>query len=264
MIWIDKKSDRIAGEAKALGLALALASVLAGPAAAQTLQPGPAAGKTVYLDKARNYAFCEFEVIEGRPPDLIVQIYNTSGQEVCTPAKFGPINAEALAKKVGADALVKNPTRFWLMDRLWSYDAGETFDFDGLKATWMASLVMKGAKLGEHGKPFPAYTPLAPSRHSKYEWLKGSQVYMLRDPNGKVWVMQAYTNLVDKTLTIADLPKLSSKLKLPPGWKYEVKTLDRDFTYIPPAPGYVAHAVSDNLQNIYQGCGFDDACNYTP
>ncbi len=68
---------------------------------------------------------------------------------------------------------------------------------------------------------------MTPSRHSKYEWLKGSQVYLLRDPDGKVWIMQAYTNLVDKGLTLADLPKLDSKLKLPSGWKYEVKTLDK-------------------------------------
>ena len=64
--------------------------------------------------------------------------------------------------------------------------------------------------------------------------------------------MQAYTNLVDNNLTEAGLPKLSSKLKLPPGWKYEAKTLDRDFTYIPPAStGHLTHAVSDVLQNVY-------------
>jgi len=261
MDFAGKKGDASSGKLKAL--VLAVCSVpLVGYAA--DLKPGPIAGNTVYLHKARGYAFCEFEVIEGKPPNLVMQIYNTSKQETCTPVKFGPINAEALAKKVGAVAVVKNPPRFWLMDRLWVYDSGETRDFDGVKATWMGSVELKGVKLGEHSKPFPAYTQLAPSRHSKYEWLKGSEVYLLRDPNGKAWIMQAYTNLVDKTLTIADLPKLGSKLKLPPGWKYEVKTLDRDFTYIPLAPGYVAHAVADDLQNVYQGCGFDTACNYNP
>jgi hypothetical protein len=68
--------------------------------------------------------------------------------------------------------------------------------------------------------------------------------------------MQAFTNLVDKTLTAAELPKLGSKLKLPEGWKYEVKTLDKDLTLIPPAPEHLAHAVSDELQNIYAGNNF--------
>ena len=77
--------------------------------------------------------------------------------------------------------------------------------------------------------------------------------------------MQAYTNLVDKSLTEAGLRDLGSKLKLPAGWKYEVKTLDRDFTFAPPErTGYLAHAIVDDLQNVYQGCGFDDACSYVP
>jgi hypothetical protein len=35
----------------------------------------------------------------------------------------------------GTYAVCLNPRRFWMMDRLWSYDAGETYDFDGVKAT---------------------------------------------------------------------------------------------------------------------------------
>jgi hypothetical protein len=27
---------------------------------------------------------------------------------------------------------------------------------------------------------------------------------------------------------------------------------------------YAAHAVSDDFENVHQGCGFDDACNYIP
>ena len=228
------------------------------------LQPGPIAGKTVFLDNARNYPYCEFEVITSVLPEIVVQVYNTSGQERCLPGTLDKIDAEALAKKVGADKIVKNPTRFWLPDQLWSYDAGETYAFDGIKATWMAKVELKGAKMGEKGKPFPSYTPAQPSRHSKYAWHKGSEVYLLRDPDGKVWIMQAYTNLVDKSLTIDGLRDLGAKLKLPPGWKYEAKTLDQDLTYEPVAPGYTAYFIADDLQNAYQGCGFDASCNYIP
>jgi hypothetical protein len=250
-----------------MGLAFALVSVLLAGCASSPLKPGPIAGKTVYLDNARNYPYCEFEVVTGGPVvGVTVQVYNTSGQERCLPGTLDRIDAEALAKKVGARAVVKNPTRYWLPDRLWSYDAGEVFDFDGVKATWMASLKVDPAKMKrEHDQPFPSYQEGVVTRHSKYDWLKGSQVYLLRSPDGKVWVMAAYTTLVDKALTLAELPNLGTKLKLPPSWKYEAKTLDRDFTLMPPAStGYLAHAVADDLQNVYQGCGFDDACNYIP
>ncbi len=265
MSFAGKKLNAMGGKARACRLLLALCSLPLVGYAAEPLKPGPIAGNTVYLDKARGYAFCEFEIIEGRPPNLVVQIYNTSGTVPCTPAKFGPIDAKSLAKKIGADAVIKNPTRWWLMDSMWLYDAGETRDFDGVKATWMAKLNLNAGQMKEGGKPFASYKPTVVARHSKFLWLKGSQVYLLRDPDGKAWIMQAYTNLVDKTLTAADLPKLGGKLKVAPGWKYEVKTLDQDLTYIPPAStGYLTHAVADDLQNVYQGCGFDDACNYIP
>jgi hypothetical protein len=230
------------------------------------LSPGPVVGKTVHLDQVRGYPFCEFEVIMGTPPNLTVEIYNTTGQEECWPVRFDPIDPKALAQKLAVVAVVKNPTRYWLMDRLWSYDAGETYDFDGLKATWMAKLDLSTGAIQEHGpKPFATYQEGVVTRRSKYEWLTGSQVYLLRSPDGHTWIMQAYTDLVDKILTQAELPNLGPKLTLPAGWRFEVKTLERNLTLIPPAKtGYLAHAVSDNFQNIYAGCDFDDTCNYIP
>ena len=259
-----KRIHSTRGTARSVAFALVLGSILLPGCTTLKLSPGPIAGKTVYLDSARNYPFCEFEVVTSIFPDIVVQVYNTSGQERCLPGTLDKIDAEALAKSVGADKIVKNPTRYWLMDRFWVYDTGETHDFDGVKATWMAKVEPKGAKMGERGKPFPPYTPAQPSRRSKYAWDKGSEVYLLRDPDGKVWIMQAYTPLVDKSLTIDGLRALGSKLKLPPGWKYEIKTLDRELTYEPVAPSYTAYFVSDDLQNAYQGCGFDSACNYMP
>lgn len=55
---------------------------------------------------------------------------------------------------------------------------------------------------------------------------------------------------------------LGRKLKLPPGWKCEVKTLEKNLTVVPPAPDFLAHAVSDEFQNIYAGCDFGHTCNY--
>jgi hypothetical protein len=274
--FFGRKPGAKASTLTALGFTLALGSIflIAGasdlaawwPEGMSVLSPGPIAGKTVYLDQARGYPFCEFEVVMGTPFNLTVQIYNTTGQERCSPAKFDPIDAKALARKLRVDAVVKNPTRYWVMDRLWCYNAGETYDFDGIKATWMGMLKLKADGVRRHGKePFPAYKEGVITRHSKYEWLKGSQVYLLRSPDGHTWVMQAYTNLVDKSLTEAELPNLGKKLSLPPGWKFEVKTLEKDLTLIPPAKtGYLAHAVSDNFQNIYAGCDFEDTCNYIP
>ena len=51
---------------------------------------------------------------------------------------------------------------------------------------------------------------------------------MLDDPNGTPWLMQAYSLIVDPSLTYDDLKTLDKKLKLPAGWKYRFKVLDKD------------------------------------
>jgi hypothetical protein len=87
----------------------------------------------------------------------------------------------------------------------------------------------------------------------------------MRAPEGKVWVMQSYANEVDPTLALAQLPELGAKLKdLPKDWTFEVKTLDRDLTVEPERVEGVARIVRDELHDVYEGCGFDAACNYVP
>jgi hypothetical protein len=87
----------------------------------------------------------------------------------------------------------------------------------------------------------------------------------LTPAGGKVvYVMQSYTDHVEKGLTIDTLPQLGSMLKLPPGWSFSGKVLDRDLVVAPPKPNYTAHTVVDNLGNVYAGCGFDNACNFIP
>jgi hypothetical protein len=52
---------------------------------------------------------------------------------------------------------------------------------------------------------------------------------------------------------------------LPAGWTFAVKTLDKDLTVIPPAnKNHIAHVMADEFDDVYEGCGFDSACSYTP
>lgn len=97
-------------------------------------------------------------------------------------------------------------------------------------------------------------------RNSKYEFLKGRPVFLLNSPDGHTWVMQTYTTHTDPSLTEAGLRNLGEKLKLPPGWQFKTKTLDRDLTI---ATMGLAHIVPDNLENMYQGC-YDKVCNFVP
>ena len=92
-------------------------------------------------------------------------------------------------------------------------------------------------------------------------------MFLLRAPEGKVYVMQAYTTAANPTLSYDQLPQLGSKMeKLPTGWKYEAKTLDKDlvFDVRKATPSGLKHLTLDEFENVYLGCGFDSACNYLP
>jgi len=61
--------------------------------------------------------------------------------------------------------------------------------------------------------------------------------------------LQAYAQIVDKSLTYADLPALGSRLKLPSGWRYTSMVPESDLVL--GAQGK-ATVVQDDLENTYQ------------
>jgi len=262
-----RKNTRPYGALKSLGLAVALCSgvVIAGTAFAQTFGTGPE--HAVHLAKARGYPFCEILLIHGKPPEIAASVYNTSGASDCPPDKFDALDRKALAEKLHVDAVFLNARRHWMMDEMWLYTARETRDFGGVKATWMATLPIKGALAGLGGaEKFPTYAPSDIQRVSKYLYKKGSQVYLIVMPDGHTWIMQTYTQKVDPTMSEAKLPDLGSMYKnLPAGAKFVVKTLDKDLTLIPQKDkNYIAHVMADEFDDVYEGCGYDSACSYIP
>lgn len=233
------------------------------------LTPGAVPGRTVHTEKARDYAYCEIAPVIRTPRGVSAEFYNTTGTTGpnggCPAEPFAKIDPKALGERLGTKVVYLNPTpqharRHWVMDENWVYAVGETVDFDGVAATWMASmspeLMMKAI-----AAPYEASEI---HRESQYLYKKGSDVYLLRDPEGHVWVMQSYATEVDPALSIGQLPHLGGRLTLPKGWTFETKVLDRDLTIDPRRSGGVAHIVRDALHNVYEGCGFDATCSFVP
>ena len=108
------------------------------------------------------------------------------------------------------------------------------------------------------------FVPGEVHRENTYLYAKGRRVYLLHSPDGKTWVMLSYTTEVDTDLSLDQLSNLVSKLKLPDGFKFEIKELPSNLTIDAQRANGMAHIIRDNLHDIYQGCGFDNACNYIP
>lgn len=235
-------------------------SLLAGTAAKAQTEGAAPAGKSFHFDKARYFGQCEIFLLKGQPGKYEALVYNTTPLNDCPPAKFDPIDPKVLAQQTGSDLTWKNPRRFWTMDRLTVALVGEPREFDGLAFSFVAKMSMPPKFTPGEGQAGFAYKPTQIRRNTTYEYLKGKPVFLLRSPDGKIWVMQTYTTHTDPTLTEKDLPNLDRKLKLPTGWQFRAMTLDKDFTVTTKG---VAHIVPDNLENMYQGC-IDGVCNFDP
>jgi len=105
------------------------------------------------------------------------------------------------------------------------------------------------------------YQELKSHRKSTFTFKKGKPVFILDDPQGTPWVMQAFGKIVDPSLTYDDLKDLGGRLKPPEGWKYRVAVIDQDLIISTPR-GY-NWIVQDELQNTYDARK-EGACNFKP
>ena len=77
--------------------------------------------------------------------------------------------------------------------------------------------------------------------------------------------MQSYNAHTDEGLAAEESPAtLGSRLTLPEGWKFRVKTLDRDLVVSQDKTGKLAHVMQDDLLNRYQGSDGGKAFSYVP
>jgi len=255
---------------------LALIAAIFALAQDTKLKPGAIKGEVLNLTDTRNQAFCEVYVGFGNvEPSMETQGYNTTGttgpDSGCPAQTWATLDPKKVAAPLGASLVFLNPNKptarkWWVVDQITLYAAGETFDFSGIKATWVVKMTVGDLEAAGKAARTP-YQILTNTQFSKWVFKKGNTVFLLRAPEGKVYAMQAYTTSEDPSLTYEQLPQLGSKMqKLPPGWKYEVKTLDKDLVLDvrKATPPGLKHLTLDEFGDVYFGCGFDATCNFTP
>jgi len=152
-----------------------------------------------------------------------------------------------MKKPFGAITVLLNGPRYFLMDSITAKGAtkaGKKIEAGGLALTERASI-----DLGLFDMLHRSYRETTIDRDTLYLFKAGSPVFMLEAPDGSRYVMQAYAQIVDKTLSYNDLPALSARLKLPSGWRYTTMVPEKDL--VAGAEGK-ATVVQDDLENTYQ------------
>ena len=220
-----------------------LALVFAGLSARAEDQPLP----MKMLDDVRDRRYCEFFVVKREGVQLAADIYNTLGLNDCPQAQWEGVDDAKLASQFGALRIVRNGPRHFIMDRLATADVtGDAVDMQGLAMRRVATMDVPLLALVEKRT---AYTEHTINRTNKWVFLAGRPVFELVDPEGRVYVMQAYAQIIDPKLSYDDLAGLGSRLTMPPGWSYRARVLDQDL--VASASGE-ATIIQDDLQNTYQ------------
>jgi len=153
-----------------------------------------------------------------------------------------------------------NGPKLWLPD--WSeIDAGVERDFNGIRTVWVARLDM-GGNTGGVSESTP-YKPMTIARKSGVGWNKGTTALLLDDADGNTWIMKGFQLGLDPKYTYEEFAAAgqSQFKKLPPGWKFRVKTLEEDLIEVPETG--VATIMPDEFFNIYDKTG-PGMSNYMP
>ena len=252
---------------QALATLAIVGSLLAGCA---TLPEDGKDARAMRFNNLNNYRYCEVFLIGGNglTKNLSAGVYNTTDlnnkanpRDSCPADMWTKVSTDALKKQYNVLGVFKNGPRFWTYDWI-ELPIGTERAFNGVQARWLAHVQLP-KDFGKTGSTY--YNPTTVARMSTQGYAKGQTIFILDDPDGTPWIMQAYSLIVDPALTYDDLKTLDKKLKLPPGWKYRVKVLDEDLG-VSAIDGH-ARIVQDDLQRTYNACFEADGkknCSYKP
>ena len=197
------------------------------------------------IHEVRGQTYNEILVVYRYFNQIRAGVYSDTGETCITDQDFANISTDAVKKQFGAMTVIKNGPRIWVMDEITGYYNGTKQKIAGYEMNQPGILNLSFSDL----KNRDAYSVHKVNRKTTYTFKKGQKVYELISDKNEVYTMQSASREIDPNLKIEDLDTLSSRLKLPKGWTYRVRTLNEDVTFNIDGAAYV---IQDELRNSYQ------------
>ena len=264
---------------KTMKVVLLMTVLMAATVAGAYAQETPSAKPNVLADGANaksmrfeNMHMTRFLEIYLAAPDpktgeLVAACYNTMFTPQGIPASKDTapqklvegLDFDKMKAKYGVLGASLNGPKYWFPD--WTdIEQGVTRDFNGIASAWCAQLNMGKETNVNNVSP---YTPQHIARKSSLGWNKGTQVLLLDDPEGNTWIMKGFELGLKPQHTIEEFIAAgeSNFKKLPAGWKFRIKTLDKDYIETPVTG--VATIMVDEFFNVYDKSG-PGMSNYKP
>jgi hypothetical protein len=198
------------------------------------------------IDHMRGVRYGEVLAMFLRDTGLEAEVYGTQMLNDCPQELWETLDADAIAKDMGAVFVKLNGPRYWLLDGLGSKVAvvDPVFkDFNGIQMRRIATIPL--------GADFAAgpYVARNVNRGAVFFFDAGKTVYELVDPDGRPFVMQARCVGVDSGMTEESLATLGDRLLLPAGWTYRSRVLESELVIDTSAT--LATVVQDEFENTY-------------
>jgi hypothetical protein len=198
------------------------------------------------IDHMRGVRYGEVLAMFLRDTGLEAEVYGTQMLNDCPQELWETLNADEIAKDMGAVFVKLNGPRYWLLDGLGSKVAvvDPVFkDFNSIQMRRIATIPI--------GADFAAgpYTIRNVNRGAVFFFDAGKTVYELVDPDGRALVMQARCIGIDPSMTEESLANLGERLALPEGWSYRTRVLETELVVDTSAT--LATVVQDEFENTY-------------
>lgn len=190
----------------------------------------------------------EVLLVRQTPTGPQVTVFNTYPLNDCPQDLWAALNPQAIANENDVAAALLNGPRYWLMSGIVKAgadagpDAFERKTFGGIEMLQQATVELSSMN------PAP-FSVNKVNRRTVFVFDAGRPIFELIDPQGQRWVMQSWSQIVDPTLSLPDLPELADRLQLPDGWRYQASTLSSPLRIDTTTAD--AHVTQDNLGNTY-------------
>ena len=198
------------------------------------------------ISDMRGVRYGEVLAVMSRDEKLQADVYGTQMINDCPAELWDTLNADEIAKDMGALFVKLNGPRYWMLDGLGTKVAfvePVMREFNGLMMRRIATV-----DLGDTPASL-SYEERYVNRGAVFFFDAGSVVYELINPDGKAYIMQAYCVGVDPTLNQSNLGDLAGRLKLPTGWIFKSRILDEEL--VVDTTDHPATVVQDELENTY-------------
>jgi len=170
--------------------------------------------------------------------EVVVTTLSTYHLQNCHPSRMDKLTAASAAAQLRTVAsfntILKGGAHQQIMDTNLTPVSSEYYWVSDLKFAVQGSVRISLSQLYRTTKlkstknlAGASYVPFKQEGEMHYIWNTGSLAHRLVSPEGETYIMTAYTQEVQPTLSRDNLSSLNTMLRLPPGWTYENYFLDR-------------------------------------